>query len=461
MAGRTVVELERLGDDDDKALLMGLLLVRLAEYRRRAGARNGLQHVTVVEEAHRLLARTAPRSSEESADPRGHAVEAFVNLLAEIRAYGEGIIIADQVPLRLAPEAIKNTNLKIAHQTVSNDDREALAGAMAMDPAQTRALASLPRGRAAIFSGADDTPDQMPVLVQLNPVKDVLTDSRPNDSTVARRMNAWRSSSGLDGLFLPRPCCARACAGDLDACQSARQILTDRSLQKILARAVMSTIEDPAALDRLWQEIVDSVRARKPPGIPFIPLMRSFLAHGTEWLIGRRGAQAGWDYALTSRLSELLQEALLYRLDHEDAGRTGAAEKFQLAARAALRRDFAPYPYCNQICTQEPPVCLYRAAVAELVESGQLAYAWQQADDRDSQSDDGRRRETWDISRLGGAELIEFPDTDWPDGARKAATEAAVRACLCFAQQMLAADTRKLPRTSRRVMELVISETVR
>jgi hypothetical protein len=457
----TVIELERLGDDDDKALLMGLLLVRLAEHRRRTAENRGLLHVTVVEEAHRLLSRTAPKTSDESADPRGHAVDTFVNLLAEIRAYGEGIIIVDQVPLRLAPEAIKNTNLKIAHQTVSLDDREALAGAMAMDTAQARALGSLPKGRAAVFSGAAETPDQMPVLVQLRPVKDALTRDRPSDSVVADQMGVWRSASGLDGLFFARPYCAETCAGDPDACQAGRQLLTDPSLQKTISRAVLSVIENGAALGHLWTDVTEAVRARQLPGLSFDHLMRSFLAHAADWLMGRRGAQAGWDYNLTSRLAELLRTAFLDHLDHNGSASSDAVENFRLEARAAHHRDFAPFPACDQVCTQEPAVCLYRYPVADLVQSGQLATAWREADGLDADSEDRRWRETWAICQLAGAELIEWPEDDWPDSARQPVAQAAVRTCLCFEQQMLAGDTGKLPRASRMVIANVIAESVR
>src|SRR5205814_269464 len=93
----TVLELEGMGDDDDKAFVMGLLLIRLYEHRRAGGEVAGLQHLLVIEEAHRLLTNVGPRSSQEEADPRGKAVETFANLLSEIRAYGQGVIVADQI----------------------------------------------------------------------------------------------------------------------------------------------------------------------------------------------------------------------------------------------------------------------------------------------------------------------------------------------------------------------------
>ena len=77
----------------------------------------------MVEEAHRLLTNVPRNIDQEQADPRGKAVETFTNLLSEIRAYNQGVIIADQIPGRLAPDVLKNTNLKVAHRIVSGEDR--------------------------------------------------------------------------------------------------------------------------------------------------------------------------------------------------------------------------------------------------------------------------------------------------------------------------------------------------
>jgi DNA helicase HerA-like ATPase len=91
-----VLEIEDVGDDRDKAFLMGTVLIRLAEYLRMRQRAEGaamprLRHLSVFEEAHRLLRQPASASGGAAA----HAVEMFAGLLAEIRAYGEGLIIAE------------------------------------------------------------------------------------------------------------------------------------------------------------------------------------------------------------------------------------------------------------------------------------------------------------------------------------------------------------------------------
>ena len=161
-----VLEIEDIGDDADKAFLMGTVLIRLAEHLRlahRTGpAVTGLRHLTVVEEAHRLLRRPEP-DGQSGAGAAGHAVEMFAGLLAEIRAYGEGLVIAEQIPARLIPDAIKNTAVKITHRLPAADDRDAVGATMNATQSQSRFLVTLAPGQAAVFRDGMD----FPVLVKM------------------------------------------------------------------------------------------------------------------------------------------------------------------------------------------------------------------------------------------------------------------------------------------------------
>ncbi|HWD82436.1 MAG TPA: ATP-binding protein, partial [Kribbella sp.] len=150
-----VLELEDVGDDQDKAFCMGVVLIRLIEHLRVHRANSaGLRHVTVVEEAHRLLkATTGPN----------HAVELFAGLLAEIRAYGEGIVVAEQIPGKVIPDVVKNSALKLLHRLPAADDRETVGTTMNLDDSQSRAVVSLPPGQAATFTDGMDRP----ILIQV------------------------------------------------------------------------------------------------------------------------------------------------------------------------------------------------------------------------------------------------------------------------------------------------------
>lgn len=156
--GNVVIELEDVGDDDVKAFIISLLLINLLEYRRQQeDCQLEVRHLMLIEEAHRLL-KNVQSGTGENADPRGAAVEFFCNLLAELRSKGQGFIISDQIPSKLAPDLIKNTNLKIVHRTVAEEERMLIGGAMHMTDEQIDSLSSLKQGIAAVYSEGDNRP---------------------------------------------------------------------------------------------------------------------------------------------------------------------------------------------------------------------------------------------------------------------------------------------------------------
>jgi hypothetical protein len=121
-------------------------------------------------------------------------------------------------------------------------------------------------------------------------------------------------------------------------------------------------------------------------------------------------------------------------------------------------REFEPYMACAHVCTQDPPLCLYRSAVADLVVSGRYQQSWREADAADARTDDNSRHQTWEVCQDAAYELVEFPDGDTPEATRPAIETAARRVCMCFEQQMLADDHRKVPRTARRILARVMVE---
>lgn len=154
LAVPTVVEFSAIGDEDEKAFLVGCILLKLTQYRQTAGlTTRGLQHLTLIEEAHRLLRNVPETVGSSVANPRRQAVEAFSNMLAELRAYGEGLMVVDQTPSKLVPDVIKNSGLKIVHRLTSEEERTLVGGSMSLNEAQTRFLSSLPAGQVIVCSG--------------------------------------------------------------------------------------------------------------------------------------------------------------------------------------------------------------------------------------------------------------------------------------------------------------------
>jgi hypothetical protein len=148
-----VLELKSLGSGDEQALVMALLLNAITEYYQAVrGPSADLVHVTLVEEAHRLLARSQGAKAAEDAQAREKAAEAFANTLAENRKYGEGVIIAEQLPTKLVQDAVKNTNLKLMHRLTAEDDRRYLGETMGLDESQLRFATRLRTGEALAYS---------------------------------------------------------------------------------------------------------------------------------------------------------------------------------------------------------------------------------------------------------------------------------------------------------------------
>lgn len=151
LSENTIFELEGLADDSDKAFCLGLLIVLINEYRQTESAvkssDGSLSHLLVIEEAHRLLKNVnTDRSTEDLGNPKGKAVEHFTNMLAEMRAYGQGVIVAEQIPTKLAPDVIKNSSNKIVHRLVAADDQQTVANTICLAPQESMDIGLLKQG---------------------------------------------------------------------------------------------------------------------------------------------------------------------------------------------------------------------------------------------------------------------------------------------------------------------------
>ena len=166
----TVINLTSLTSDEDKAFFMAVILMFVYEYRQELSemdmeevvkvapgiAADGLRSLLVIEEAHRVLGRSEGPVAAFAAAPKQKVSEMFSNMISEVRAYGQGILIADQIPGRLNEDAVKNTNLKIVHKLVSSDDRQSMATGLNLWEDQERIISDLKVGEALVRCDMDD-----------------------------------------------------------------------------------------------------------------------------------------------------------------------------------------------------------------------------------------------------------------------------------------------------------------
>lgn len=176
-----VIEMENLKSAEDKALLTGFILTQLtAVIKRRHGLDKDFRHITLIEEAHRLFSRVEFGDNGS----KRNAVETFTDLLAEVRKYGESLIVVDQIPNKLAPEVLKNTNTKIIHRLFARDDKEVVGDTMLMDDKQKAFLSALETGRAIVFSEGMERP----VHVKIKPATDTSASIVSNEIVRAQFM---------------------------------------------------------------------------------------------------------------------------------------------------------------------------------------------------------------------------------------------------------------------------------
>ena len=239
LAHPTVLELEALSDDDDKAFVVGLLLTLISEYRQiNDPSRNpwaprsdsALSHVLVIEEAHRLLKNVVQeRQTEQLGNPRGKAVEFFANVISEMRSMGQGVVVVEQIPSKLLPDVIKNTNAKIVHRLVSRDDQALLASTLGLEEQESLYLTSLQSGHAICAKEGM----QRPLEVKINQTvpSRIISDDRVRremaiDADDEAGAMAIRSVLGRDGDNLSvKLLCTLACGEPSDAAAYAGKAL--------------------------------------------------------------------------------------------------------------------------------------------------------------------------------------------------------------------------------------------
>lgn len=163
-----IIDLSRVSNSETRSLMMGLLIIKLQEYRERSynGHDKSLQHITVLEEAHNIL-RAVPAASSNAASVTGKSVQMLSDAMAQMGAYGEGFLIADQSVAELDSSVLRNTNTKIVLNLPFEEDRRPIGRSMGMRDVQIEEIASLPMGVAAVYQKGW----REPVLVHVDRVE--------------------------------------------------------------------------------------------------------------------------------------------------------------------------------------------------------------------------------------------------------------------------------------------------
>jgi len=350
----TVIELQQVGDDEQKAFIIGLVMVKVYEHYKLFSAKGeiigGLKHLTLIEEAHRLLKNiSTEKASADIANTKGKAVETICNMLSEMRAYGEGMIIAEQIPSKLAPDAIKSTNLKILHRIVDEEDRQVMAGAMNMDEDQKRYISTLKTGRAAVYAEGEDKPILVRIPYQKGKIKERIADTdlairynhrSPTNSPKCEKCESRRNCLGMSKI---------------------KDIASDERFRKEVDKFVISALFGGQTLRESFHSLLINVPMQDKQ------LGCCVIACGIERSVDSRGKLYFWKYDDMIELQHLLERTVEGLIHNRET--TGAVEKFQEVYRRLCYSPGGPFPGCS-LCTE---TCLFRYDAERLMKDEEVS----------------------------------------------------------------------------------------
>lgn len=156
----TIIELAAIENSDEKALLISIILISILSYVNNNYLGQGnLKNIIMLEEAHVLF--DAVDKSQSETQPNSVAQNLLKRMLAEIRAYGIGLVIADQSPRKVTADVVALTDIKVCFRLVEKSDKQLIADSTNMDDSQVQRLARMRPGEAFLYFGKLNEPEEV------------------------------------------------------------------------------------------------------------------------------------------------------------------------------------------------------------------------------------------------------------------------------------------------------------
>lgn len=168
LSGSNIVEMEDMGEQNRNFLTLLLCNYIREDLKVKKMGTSDEQsdkpnHVIFIEEAHNLIADTTEQPGE-LVNPKISATKFIVDMLAEVRALKESIVIADQLPSSMAQEVMKNTGLKIALRMTAKDERDYIGGTISASPVQVDNLSRFEKGKSLVFFESLEKPLEIQII---------------------------------------------------------------------------------------------------------------------------------------------------------------------------------------------------------------------------------------------------------------------------------------------------------
>jgi hypothetical protein len=360
---------------------MGLIIARLYEYRdleaRQKGSNIGVKHVTLIEEAHRVLTRaSSDMSNLENVSTKAKAVETFCNILSEIRAFGEGVLIAEQIPVKLAQDAIKNTNLKVMHRIVAKDDRDVMGHTMNLNEKQNTYVSIMERGNAAAFSEGFGEPFLIKVphyqsSVNLVNPKMITVQDRDVSRFMAKRLVAF------DHIFGKQSGC-KQCQYKCVYRDVTNYVLAKPDAMRFFTRYIYAIVEKPenftAHYHTLKEYFLRDIQASIKKDEEANDIMFCVLITAGEQFVQSRIRQFnlsdGKGPALLAAYTNLINAYFSIPVKTQLSAEADThLKEFRRSCEQTFFIKSGPFPGCNEYCKHK---CLFRYDVEPMVKDATI-----------------------------------------------------------------------------------------
>ena len=245
----TVIELSAIENSDQKSLIISLVLLSILAYvNSNYIGKGGLRNVILLEEAHVLLDADTNFAGVGEANPSAIAQGLIKRMLAELRSYGVGMIIADQSPRKVSTDVVALTDMKVAFRIVEAMDRQILSDSMGLNETQSARMARLKPGEAYLFFNRLDAAEE---ILTPNYRLENNIDISLSDSSIASLSTYWRNKPEF---LRPYPYCeivpcCRTC------CDYNRRLLAKEIARRIFVRNLKSDTADFSSLKEVFAHI--------------------------------------------------------------------------------------------------------------------------------------------------------------------------------------------------------------
>ena len=250
----TIIELAAIENAGQKALIIALLLLSILAYvNSNYIGEGGLKNVILLEEAHVLLDASS-NAGQGDANPSAIAQGLVKRMLAEIRSYGVGLVIADQSPRKVSTDVVALTDMKMVFRLVESEDKQIIGDSTNMTESQIQRMAKLKPGEAFLFFNKLDEPEEVitPDYRLDNNISITLS-----DDGIKQLSTYWKNKPEM---LRPYPQC-QYCDACQHTCDYGRRILAREVARRIFTRNFKADTKDFAAVQKVFGKISTLVQA--------------------------------------------------------------------------------------------------------------------------------------------------------------------------------------------------------